>query len=146
MRAESLTLLREKLGVEVVDALSEMIEEKIEKFGVTKEEHREILSRLDGVENRLVAVESRVERLEREIDSLRGEISELRREMGEQIRMLNERIDRMGFELTRRIDELNSRIDELNARMDSMIRWTIGTISLFGVIITAVMVILKLFG
>ncbi|RKY04248.1 hypothetical protein DRP77_04335 [Candidatus Poribacteria bacterium] len=128
MRSESLALLRERLGAEVADALIEVIEERIEKFGVTKEEHRRILSRLDGVEAKLTAIETRmgalekrVERLEKEIDSLREEMREMRREM-------------------------NDRFERLNVRIDSMIRWTIGTISLFGVIITAVMVILKLFG
>ena len=125
MRSESLALLRERLGAEVADALIEVIEERIEKFGVTKEEHRRILSRLDGVEAKLTAIETRMGALEKRVERLEKEIDSLREEM-------------------RR--EMNDRFERLNVRIDSMIRRTIGAISLFGVVVTAAMVILKLFG
>ncbi|RKY01053.1 hypothetical protein DRP77_10405 [Candidatus Poribacteria bacterium] len=86
-------------------------------MGVLREEYREILSRLE-------LLEQGYERLRDDIAWLKEEIRKVRREMS----------------------RINSRIDEINARIDSMIRWTVGTVSLFGVLITAVMMILKFFG
>ena len=110
MRSQTINLLSERLGSDVLDALEEMMEEKIKQMGVLREEYREILSRLE-------LLEQGYERLRDDIAWLKEEIREVRRELS-----------------------------HINSRIDSMIRWTVGTVSLFGVLITAVMMILKFFG
>jgi hypothetical protein len=109
-----IALLTERLGADVVDALEGLMDERIRVSAVTKDEYREILSRLDLLENNY--------------QHLSREVSELRREMLEFVR------------------EMSDRLDGINMRIDSMIRWTVGTVALFGVLISALMTILKLFG
>jgi predicted RNase H-like nuclease (RuvC/YqgF family) len=116
-----IALLTERLGADVVDALEGLMDERIRASAVTKDEYREILSRLDLMENNY-------QHLSGEVSELKNEIAELRREMLEFAR------------------EMSDRLDGINMRIDSMIRWTVGTVALFGVLISALMTILKLFG
>jgi tetrahydromethanopterin S-methyltransferase subunit G len=161
MRSEVVTVLTEKLGPEGFDALDQMIEEKVRQIGVTKDEYREILSRLDL--------------LEHGYRELKGEVTELRREIrliNERLDSLNERFDSLRSEMYGRFDslksdiykqidsfrsemyggfdslrsEINSLRTEMNGRIDMMLRWTVGTVAFFGILISALMAILKLFG
>ena len=146
MRSDVIALLTDRLGADVVDALEGLMDEKIRASAVTKDEYREILSRLDLLENNY-------QHLAKDVSELKGEVSQLRREMLEFTREVNERFDGVNErvdKINERIDKINDRIDErfdqLNARIDSMIRWTVGTVALFGILISALMTILKFFG
>lgn len=66
---------------------------------------------------------SRLDIVEHDLADLKVEVRELRREM-------NERFDRM-----------NERFDKMNERMVSMMKWTIGTLALFGSIISILLAI-----
>lgn len=74
-----------------------------------RDEYREVLSRLDVLEND-------VDHLKADLANLRTDLQDLRSEM-------NERFDRM------------------NDRMLVTMRWTVGTIALFGTLITVLLVI-----
>jgi tetrahydromethanopterin S-methyltransferase subunit G len=132
LRSDVIALLTERLGADVVDALEGLMDERIRASAVTKDEYREILSRLDLLENNY--------------QHLSGEVSELRRIMMEFIRDVDARFDKVNERIDKINDRIDERFDQLNARIDSMIRWTVGTVALFGVLISALMTILKLFG
>ena len=125
MRSDVIALLTDRLGADVVDALEGLMDEKIRASAETKDEYREILSRLDLLENNY--------------QHLSGEVSELKRIMMEFMRDVNSRFDNVN-------ERIENRFDQLNARIDSMIRWTVGTVALFGILISALMTILKFFG
>ena len=172
MRSEVVTVLTEKLGPEGFDALDQMIEEKVRQMGVTKDEYREILSRLDLLEHGYRELKGEVTELRREIrlinerlDSLNERFDSLRSEMYGRFDSLRSgmegRFDSFGSEMDEKFNSLRSEMDEkfgslrseinllrteMNGRIDKMLRWTVGTVALFGILISALMAILKLFG
>lgn len=61
---------------------------------------------------------------------------------------MNKRFDRMNSEMNERFDRMNERFDRMNERFDqmyermtTMIRWTVGTPALLGMILTILMAI-----
>jgi len=108
--------LRETLGDKAFDELEELIIEKVRLYSVGRDEFREVLSRLEVVEH--------------DLSELKIEVRELRREMNERFDRMNERFDRM-----------NERFDQMHARMVSMMKWTVGTLALFGSIISILLAI-----
>jgi tetrahydromethanopterin S-methyltransferase subunit G len=66
---------------------------------------------------------TRLEVMEREVFELKQDVKDFRHEM-------NERFDRM-----------NERFDRMYERIGSMIKWTIGTLALFGTLITVLLAI-----
>jgi len=96
--------------------LSESIREK----AVPRDEYRELLSRLDGLEKDISLVKEEQARMRAEF---REDLGELRREMHE------------------RFDRMNERLDQMSERMLVQTRWLIGTIALFGTILTIMMAI-----
>jgi len=132
LRSDVIALLTDRLGADVVDALEGLMDEKIRASAVTKDEYREILSRLDLLENNY--------------QHLSGEVSELKRIMMEFMRDVDARFDKVNERIDKINDRIDERFDQLNARIDSMIRWTVGTVALFGILISALMTILKFFG
>jgi len=139
----------DELVAEVVPWLEQMIEEK----AVPRDEHQPILSRLEG--------------LERDVTDLKAAIHQLRSEMNERFDRLyhrsetrfdqmHERFDQMNQRFEVRLDQMNqrfeARLDQMNqrfeARLDQMsermlvqTRWLIGSIALFGTILTILMAI-----
>ncbi|RKX74022.1 MAG: hypothetical protein DRP87_17770 [Spirochaetes bacterium] len=117
-------VLKEKLGEKGYEELESFIVEKIKLHSVERDEFREVLSRLDIVEHDLA--------------DLKVEVRELRREM-------NERFDRMNESINERLDRMNEsineRFDRMYERMTSLMKWTIGTLVLFGTIISILIAI-----
>ena len=114
------------------------VEATLEERTVSRDEFRQILSRLDI--------------LERDVADLKTEVRDLRREMNERFDRVNERFDRMYLEMNERFErlqaEMNERFDRMNERFDqmyermlSMTRWTVGTLALFGTIITILLAV-----
>lgn len=118
-----MTALRETIGDKAFEELEGIIVEKVKLYSVSRDEFREVLSRLDIVEHDLA--------------DLKVEVRELRREMNERFDRINERFDRMN----ERFDKMNERFDKMNERMVSMMKWTIGTLALFGSIISILLAI-----
>jgi chromosome segregation ATPase len=96
------------------------------------------------VETRLDGVESRLTMVEHDLAELKVEVRDLRRDIHERLdrmaAMFNERFDRQAAEMNARFDhqaaEVNGRFDRLQQQMLSQTRWTVGTLALFGTLIT----------
>lgn len=148
--------IRRALGDEAVVDFVPWVEQIVAEKAVPRDEYRQVLSRLDV--------------LERDATDIKAEQRELRRETGEFRREVNERFDRMHerfdqmyqhFEtmfdrqnrhiearfdaMNARLEQLQSRFDErldrMNERMIGQTRWMVGTIALFGTLITALLAI-----
>jgi len=111
IKEEEMATLKDRLGEDGYKELEAIIFERIRTYSVTRNEFREVLIRLDV--------------LERDVAELKADLKELRKEMNERFDRVNERFDRM-----------NERFDTMYERMTSLVKWTVGTLALFGTIIT----------
>jgi septation ring formation regulator EzrA len=138
----------DEVVTEFVPWLEQVIEEKtfprlkqlVEEKAVPRDEYRQVLSRLDV--------------LEHDVTDIKADVRELRTEMNERFDRVNERFDRvnerfvdMERHFETRFDQINDRFDQINdrfeVRLDQMsermlvqTRWLIGSIVLFGTILT----------
>ena len=143
--------VRRSLGEEaVVDFMpwvEEWLSESIKEKAVPRDEYREVLSRLEGLEEDVSLVKEeqarmRVEFREDQVQmraEFREDLGQLRREMNERFDEMNQRFDG----INRRFDGMNqhfeSRLDQMSERMLVQTRWLIGSIALFGTILTIMM-------
>lgn len=115
--------VREAWGDEATDDFERWLEATLQDRAVPRDEYREVLSRLDVLEND-------VEHVQADLANLRTDVQDLRSEMNERFDRVNERFDRV-----------NERFDQLYDRMLVTMRWTVGTIALFGTLITVLLAI-----
>jgi len=150
-------VVRQGWGEEVVEAfvpwLKEEIYETVKEKAVPRDEYREVLSRLDGLEKDTLLVKEEQARMRTEF---REDLSELRREMHERFDRVNERFDEMGARFDGRLDEMGARfdwrLDEMGARFDGRLddmhhqmivqtRWLIGSLALIGTVVSVLLAI-----
>lgn len=105
------------------ESAAEWIEALPADKGVTRDEYREILSRLDVLDREIAirfdAIDRRFEAIDRRFDV-----------MVRRFDMMDERMDR-----------IHERFDTLYDRMLVQTRWTVGTIALFGTLITILLAV-----
>jgi len=106
-------------------------EEVLEQRTVVRDEYRQVLSRLDV--------------LEHDMSDLKAEVGELRADMKDLRREVNERFDRVNERLIDIAGQINTRLDTMYERMLVHTRWTVGTIALFGTLITILLAIAQFF-
>lgn len=124
--------LKEKFGEDVFEDLELWVKQILKAEGVTKDEYRQILSRLD-------LLDKGYGELKEEVYRLRGELSTFRSEV-------DGRIDSFREDMDARIDKIHELLDGVNVRIISSIKWTVGTIALFGTIIAVLLAIFNLLG
>jgi hypothetical protein len=81
-----------------------------------------------NLEVRMTNVETRLTMVEHDVADLKVDVRDLRRDM-------HERFDRQASEVNTRFAEVNVRFDQLQVQMLSQMRWTVGTLALFGTLI-----------
>jgi polyhydroxyalkanoate synthesis regulator phasin len=121
----------DELVLEFVPWLEQVIEEKtsprlkqlVEEKAVPRDEYRQVLSRLDV--------------LEHDVADIKENVRESRGEM-------NERFDRMNERLVEMERHFEVRLDQMSERMLVQTRWLIGSIALFGTILTILQAIAQL--
>jgi predicted nuclease with TOPRIM domain len=129
--------LKEKLGEDMVEDLEKWVREIIQSE--TRDQYSHILSRFDLLEARFDLLEDKYENLKDEVYRLRGEMNGLRDEMNGFRTEVNQRFDAMN-------NSINQRFDAINERILSSIKWSVGTIATFGLIITILVTIFKFLG
>jgi len=137
--------LKDAIGEKAFEELEGIILEKIRTHSVSRDEFREVLSRLDLIEHDVADLKVEVRELRREMnerfDRLYKEMNErfdrLYKEMNERFDRMNERFDKMN----ERFDRMNERFDQMYERMTSLMKWTVGTLALFGSIISILLAI-----
>jgi septal ring factor EnvC (AmiA/AmiB activator) len=112
-RLEVPEVLRRAWGDEAAEAFAVWLAGVLEERAVSRDELRQILSRLDV--------------LERDVAALQADVRELRREM-------NERFDRL-------YREMNERFDRMYHQMVVQTRWLIGALAVIGTVISLLLTI-----
>jgi len=120
-------VLRQAWGDEVADALAVWFASVLEERAISRDEYRQILSRLDIIEHDMADLKT-------DVQELRREISELRKEMNERFDRMNERFD----QLRREMDE---RMDRMYHQMVVQTRWLIGSLVVIGTVISVLLAI-----
>jgi predicted nuclease with TOPRIM domain len=99
----------------------------------------------DFIKEKTPDLEKRMDTLEEDIKALRVEINERFDRMNERFdrmnEQMNERFDRMNEQMNERFDRMNERFDTMYRSMGSFVKWTVGTLALFGTLITALIAI-----
>ena len=129
------TKLKAVLGDEALNELVLLLEEK------SLDGRREILTRLDILDHDFTALKG-------ELADFKTESREHRREVNERFDRIDDRFDRMHEQFNERFDRINERFDRINERFDrmhehlgAMVKWTVGTLALFGTLITILLAI-----
>jgi DNA anti-recombination protein RmuC len=138
--------LGEEAVVDFMPWMEEWLSESIREKAVLRDEYREVLSRLDGLEKDVSVIkellfQTRTEFREDQVQ-MRAEFredqvqmrAEFREDLGELRREMHERFDQMN-------QHFESRLDQMSERMLVQTRWLIGSIALFGTILTIMMAI-----
>jgi hypothetical protein len=130
-RLEVPEALRRAWGDEAAEAFAVWLAGVLEERAVSRDEFRQILSRLDV--------------LERDVADLKVEVRELRREMNERFDRLygemNERFDRLYKEMNERFDRMGERMDRMYHQMVVQTRWLIGALAVIGTVISLLLAI-----
>jgi Rps23 Pro-64 3,4-dihydroxylase Tpa1-like proline 4-hydroxylase len=130
-RLEVPEVLRRVWGDEAAEAFAVWLAGVLEERAVSRDEFRQILSRLDV--------------LERDVAALQADVRELRREMNERFDRLygemNERFDRLYREMNERFDRMGERMDRMDHQMVVQTRWLIGALAVIGTVISLLLAI-----
>lgn len=108
--------VRESWGESAADDFARWLDEYVQDHAVPRDEYREVLSRLDVLENEVAGINERLDRMEERFEG---------------------RFDQM----EERFNQMDQRIDRMHEQMRVMMRWTVGTIALFGTIVTVLLAI-----
>jgi tetrahydromethanopterin S-methyltransferase subunit G len=119
-RLEVPEVLRRVWGDEAAEAFAVWLAGVLEERAVSRDEFRQILSRLDV--------------LERDVADLKVDVRELRREM-------NEWFDRVYREMNERFDRMGERLDRMYHQMVVQTRWLIGALAVIGTVISLLLAI-----
>jgi len=95
----------------------------LEERAISRDEYRQILSRLDILEHDMAA--------------LKADVQELRREM-------NGRFDQLHREMNDRFDRMSERMDRVYHQMVVQTRWLIGALAVIGTVISLLLAIAPL--
>jgi len=113
--------IEEQWGKDTSEEFISWLDAFIKERSISRDEFREVLSRLDAIESSLDYVKEEQERQ-------RAELNQLRTEM-------NERFDRM-----------NERFDRMNERLQISLKWTVGVVMGMGSLLAILMSIYKFMG
>lgn len=137
--------LRDALGEQAAGDLAAWFDQSIQEHAVPRDEYREVLSRLDVLENevevRFGHVEERFDRIDGRLDQMDERFDQINQRFDEQTAQFDQRLDAMGTQFDQRIDKMNDRFDRMHEAMRVQTRWTVGTIALFGTIISVLLAI-----
>jgi len=161
-RLEVPEVLRRGRGGEAAGAvwLAGVLEER----AVSRDEFRQILSRLDVLERDVAALQADVRELRREMNErfdrlyteINGRFDRLHREINEMFDRwreeaderfdrfrggVDERFDRLHREMNERFDRMGERMDRMYQQMVVQTRWLIGALAVIGTVISLLLAI-----
>jgi len=153
--------VRETLGEQATDDLSRWVGDMIQERAVVRDEYREVLSRLDVLEAEVEGINDRLDRMEERFEQRFQQIDERFNQIDQRFDKIDERfekqrahfdqrLDKQSTQFNQRLDkqstQFNQRIDRLHEQMRVQTRWTVGTIALFGTIVTVLLAIAEFGG
>ncbi len=141
--------LRRAWGEEVADVFIVWLDGVLSERAVPRDEHRQIISRLEVLEHDVTDVKT-------DLRGLRQEMNERFDRVNERFDRMNERFDEMNVRMEKRFDEMNARfegrLDKMNTRFEGRFdemqhqmlvqtRWLIGSLALIGTVISVLLAI-----
>lgn len=142
--------VRETLGEQATDDLSRWVGELIQERAVVRDEYREVLSRLDVLKSEVEGINDRLDRMEERFEQRFQQIDERFNQIDQRFDKIDDRFDKQRDQFDQRLDkqsaQFNQRIDRLHEQMRVQTRWTVGTIALFGTIVTVLLAIAEFGG
>ncbi|MCS7286533.1 MAG: hypothetical protein RMK30_06700 [Anaerolineae bacterium] len=154
------TSVREALGDKATLDLLSWFVKAIPSVAVTREEFKEVIFRLErmeedlkGIRTELAAfresVDRRFELVDKRFDAIHDRIDALRKDMDERFdsfqREVNGRIDALRKDMDERFDSfhrsMEARLDLIQERMLAQSRWLIGSIAVLGTVISILLAI-----
>ena len=133
--------VREHFGEQTAEAFSEWLDEYVQEQAVERDEYREVLSRLDVIDERFEQVDQRFESLEARMDERFDQVDQRFDRL--ETRM-DERFESMEARFDKRFEGMDAKLDRMNDRILSMTRWLIGLVALFGSLVTALLAVAQL--
>lgn len=127
--------VRDVLGPEAAEDLAHWYERE----SVAREEYREVLSHLDVIETRMDGLESEVAGTNERLDRMEERFEE-------RFNQIDQRFEQQSAQFDQRLDKINERFDRMHEAMRVQTRWTVGTIALFGTIVTVLLAIAQFGG
>ena len=127
--------VRDAWGEEVADEFSGWLDEHFQKRTVSRGEFREILSRLDVLEERFDQQDARFEE----------RIEAQNNRFDERFDEVDARLDRMEKRFERRFESMDEKLDRMNGRLFSTTRW-LGLLVLFVTMATVLLSIAQFTG
>jgi flagellar capping protein FliD len=133
--------VREHMGEEAAADLSRWFAENVQQELVTKDEYREVLSRLDVLEERFDHVEDRFDRVDERLDRMDERLNQMDERLDAMNARMDERFDAMNARMDERSEQVTDQLDRMNDRILSMTRWLIGLLVVFGSMVTVLLAI-----
>jgi ElaB/YqjD/DUF883 family membrane-anchored ribosome-binding protein len=124
-------VLRRAWGDEAADAFAVWLTSVLEERAISRDEYRQILSRLDILEHDMADLKADVQELRREIDE---RFDRLHKE-------IDDRFDQLRKEMYERFDRMNERMDQMYHQMVVQTRWLIGALTAIGTVISILLAI-----
>ena len=138
--------VRATLGDEGAEDLVRWLDNYLQERTVHRDEFREVLSRLDVLEERLSQLEARIDQRFEQVNQRFEQVDQRFEQVDQRFEQVDKRFeqidqrfeqvdDRFG-QVDGRFNGINQRLDALQEQMRRQIRWSVGTITLFGTNIT----------
>ncbi len=136
--------VREALGDEAIVEFIPWLQDLVREYSVPRDEYRQVLSRLDGMEKDISLIKEEQTKMRAEFQEgqaqLRAEFREgqaqLRGEFNELWRDVHQRFDEMGA-------RLEVRFDDMNRQIVVQTRWFIGALTVLVTVVSALMAIVQ---
>ena len=132
--------VREALGDEAIVEFVPWLQDLIRQYSVPRDEYREVLSRLDGMEKDISLIKEELTEAREDRGQMRTEFREgqaqLRAEFQEQQTQM-----RAEFNELRR--DMNTHFDEINQQIVIQTRWFIGALTVLVTVVSALMAIVQ---
>jgi hypothetical protein len=142
--------VREHFGEEVADDFARWLDETFQQRAVHRDEYREVLSRLDVLEEGFSHMEKRFDMMEEHVDD---RLDDMEKRFGDRLDDMEKRfedrfeqIDQRFEQVDQRFESMDEKLDRMNDRILSMTRWLIGLVALFGTLVTVLLAVAQFGG
>ncbi|PSQ73898.1 MAG: hypothetical protein BRD39_03155 [Bacteroidetes bacterium QH_9_64_21] len=137
--------VRESWGEPAADDFARWLDEYVQDHAVPRDEYREVLSRLDVLESEVSGINDRLDRMEERFegrfDQMEGRFDQVEERFEGRFNRMGDRFEGRFDQMENRFNQMDERIDRMHEQMRVMMRWTVGTIALFGTIVTVLLAI-----
>ena len=138
--------VREHFGEQVAEDFSRWFAENVEYELVKKSEYREILSRLDAIDERFAVIDEQFEKVDERFEHVDERFDQMEDRFNERFEQVDQRFESMEERFDKRFEGMDAKLGRMNDRILLMTRWLIGLVALFGSLVTALLAVAQFTG